>query len=310
MSIATEIQRIQADKATIRAKLVALGLATNTDNLNTLASAVAGIVDQGEITAEILEGQTYTIPKGYHNGSGTVKALTDVTGEAEKYKTQAKNNIVPTKQQQSVTPDDGYYALSSVTVMPIPDAYQDVTSVDAEASHVLSPKVFVKADGAVTTGTMPNNGSVNKTLDITVPSYTIEKGYHDGTGVVKIEPETKTVTPKKEAQDVTPTFGKVLSKVSVDGDSNFDAANIKSGVTVFGIAGTFTNDADATAANVLLDKTAYVGGKKVTGTMPNNGSATTTIDGLIVTSVTIGAGYTSGGTISLTDDIETALAAI
>ena len=44
--------------------------------------------------------------------------------------------------------------------------------------------------------------------------------------------------------------------------------------------------------------------------MPNNGSVTTSMDGLTTTSVTILAGYTSGGTVSLTSDIEDALAAI
>lgn len=44
--------------------------------------------------------------------------------------------------------------------------------------------------------------------------------------------------------------------------------------------------------------------------MANLGDITATIDGLTQTSVTIAAGYTTGGTISLTDDIENQLAAI
>ena len=44
--------------------------------------------------------------------------------------------------------------------------------------------------------------------------------------------------------------------------------------------------------------------------MPNNGSVSNTIDGLTAISVAIPAGYTTGGTVSLTNDIETALAAI
>jgi hypothetical protein len=44
--------------------------------------------------------------------------------------------------------------------------------------------------------------------------------------------------------------------------------------------------------------------------MPNNGNVSASMDGLTQTSVTIPAGYTSGGTISLTSDIEDALAAI
>jgi hypothetical protein len=67
----------------------------------------------------------------------------------------------------------------------------------------------------------------------------------------------------------------------------------------------------AEAAHVLEDKF-FVGadGVKTEGTMPNNGDVSVSMDGLTQTSVTIPAGYTTGGTISLTDDIEAALAAI
>ena len=130
--------------------------------------------------------------------------------------------------------------------------------------------------------------------DLTI-SYTIPKGYHSGTGTVKIVLETKTVTPTKSAQDITPTAGKVLSKVTVAAipDKYVD-----------------TTSATATAGDILTSKTAYVGGAEVTGTMPNNGATGGSIDGLTTTSVTIPAGYTSGGTVSLTSDIEEALAAI
>lgn len=290
MSIALELSRIQTDRNTIRAKLVELGMATGTANLDALATAIDGIINQGAVSVTVKEGETYTIPKGYHNGSGTVSG---VAGGGN-YNLQSKT-ATPTKKQQNVTPDAGYYGLSDVTVAPIPDAYQDVSSTTAAASDVLTGKVYVLADGTVTTGTMPNNGTVSKTLDATTITYTIPKGYHSGTGTVTITLETKTVTPTKSAQDITPTSGKVLSKVTVNPipDNYID-----------------TTDADATAENILVDKTAYVGGAKVTGTMANNGDTSGTIDGLTTTSAAIPAGYTSGGTVSLTNDIETALAAI
>ena len=290
MSIARELSRIQTDRNTIRAKLVELGMATGTANLDALATAIDGIINQGAVSVTVKEGETYTIPKGYHNGSGTVSG---VAGGGN-YNLQSKT-ATPTKKQQNVTPDAGYYGLSDVTVAPIPDAYQDVSSTTAAAGDVLTGKVYVLADGTVTTGTMPNNGTVSKTLDATTITYTIPKGYHSGTGTVTITLETKTVTPTKSAQDITPTSGKVLSKVTVNPipDNYID-----------------TTDADATAANILVDKTAYVGGVKVTGTMANNGDTSGTIDGLTTTSASIPAGYTSGGTVSLTTDIEDALAAI
>ena len=61
---------------------------------------------------------------------------------------------------------------------------------------------------------------------------------------------------------------------------------------------------------ILSGATAYVDGAKVTGSMKNNGSVSKTIDGLTTASATIPAGYTTGGTISLTSDIEDTLSAI
>ena len=47
------------------------------------------------------------------------------------------------------------------------------------------------------------------------------------------------------------------------------------------------------------------------GSMPNNGAISATIDGLTTSSFTVPAGYHNGtGTVSLTSDIEDALAAI
>ena len=290
MSIATELSRIQTDRNTIRTKLVALGLVSSTANLDDCATAVNGIENRGAVSASVQEGDTYTIPAGYHNGSGTVSG---VSGGGN-YSLQSKT-VTPTKAQQPITPDSGYYGLSDVTVAAIPDAYQDVSSVTAAAGDVLTGKILVTADGKVTTGTMPNNGAVSKVLDTGTTTYTIAKGYHSGTGSVKITTEAKTVTPTKESQQVTPSTGKVLSKVTV--------AAIPSNYID-------TSEGDATAPDILSGKNAFVGGLKVTGTMPDNGSVAGTIDGLTTTSVTIPSGYTSGGTVSLTDDIEQALSAI
>ncbi len=59
-----------------------------------------------------------------------------------------------------------------------------------------------------------------------------------------------------------------------------------------------TSDADIVAANVLTGKTGYGASGQVQGSMADNGSA----DGTISTkagTVTIPAGYTSGGTVSI-----------
>lgn len=397
MSTATEISRLTDARNTIRDKMIELGLATSTSKLDVLADAVDGITNRGAVSATVQEGDTYTIPAGYHNGSGTVSG---VSGGGN-YSLQSKT-ATPTKSQQSITPDSGYYGLSDVTVAPIPEAYQNVSAVNAAAGDVLSGKVIVDATGASVTGTMANNGAVSKTLDATTSnqSYTVPAGYHSGSGKVQIVLETKSATPTKASQDITPTSGKVLSKVTVaaipaayQDVSNVDAsaADVLAGKTIVAadgteVEGTMVNRGavsktlDATSGNqsytvpagyhngsgtvaiTLEEKSATpttasqnitpTSGKvlskvtvaaipanygdttgdtavaanllagvvahtisngtatKITGTMTNNGAIAGTIDGLTTTSYSVPTGYTSGGTVSLTSDIEDALAAI
>ena len=290
--IAAEISEITADRDKIRNKMIELGEADSTAKLNTLASAFNALVNNGAVNADVKEGETFVIPKGFHNGSGTVKG---VSGGGN-YNLQTKT-VTPTKSQQNVTADSGYYGLSAVTVGAIPVAYQDVTSTTVSASDVLANKVYVATDGTPTTGTMPNNGKVAKTLDASTKSYTIAKGYHDGTGTVSLTTEEKSATPSKSAQTVTPSSGKVLSKVNVAKIP--DAYQDVTGVT-------------ATADKVLTGSVFVSStGAEIDGSMPNNGAASLTIDALNTTEVAIPAGYHNGsGKVSLTNDLLEALQAI
>lgn len=287
---ADEILRLETARNTLRTKAVNLGISTNTALLDELAAAYNAIVNNGTVDAEVKEGETYTIKRGWHNG-GTVKG---VAGGGN-YSLQAKGPITPTKQQQSITSDEGYYGLSSVLLGAIPDNYNDTSSVNVTAAEVLANKIFVTAEGAVTAGTMPNIGKVTKTLDASTTSYTIAKGYHNGEGKVSVTLETKTVTPAETQQTINATSGKLISSFVVE--------RIPTDYIV-------TTDATALAAQILAGATAYVNGVKVEGTMPDNGDVTESMDGLTVTSIVIPAGFTTGGTISLDDTIANALAAI
>ena len=113
------------------------------------------------------------------------------------------------------------------------------SDANAVAAEILTGKIgYVK--GQKITGSMPNRGAVSQWLGIN-GTYTIPAGYHNGQGVVK-----QSITTKGEATYTPSTREQVIEKNQyltgsqfIKGDSNLVAGNIRSGVSIFGVAGSF-----------------------------------------------------------------------
>lgn len=90
----------------------------------------------------------------------------------------------------------------------------------------------------------------------------------------------------------TVTEDKILAKYT---------AHDKAGNIIMGTCDYDVNSKDATVgvAEILKGKTAYAAGKKITGTMPNNGAVTLTID-TVAGAVKVPQGYHDGsGTVNI-----------
>lgn len=146
----------------------------------------------------------------------------------------------------------------------------------------------VDMQGGFVTGGASGASLQSKTVSPSESAQTIkaDNGY-DGLSQVTVNAVSRTYVgsgvTKKSAATYTPgtsdqsiASGQYLNGTqTIKGDSNLTAGNIKSGVKIFNVTGSYagssssggtnTSDATATASDIAKGKTAYVQGKKVTG---------------------------------------------
>ena len=119
------------------------------------------------------------------------------------------------------------------------------TSANAGAANVLSGYTGW-VNGSKITGTMTNRGAVSQALAAN-GSYTIPAGWHNGSGKV-----TQSLTTQAAANITPGTANKTACAASrwttgnivILGSSSLTAGNIKKGVSIFGVTGTFTGWVD------------------------------------------------------------------
>lgn len=152
-------------------------------------------------------------PKVFVDSSGVEKEGTITSKGAATY--------TPSESAQEIAA--GQYLSGKQTISAIPSKYKDMTGTDAAAADLLNGKKAGNTTGQIT-GTMPNRGAVSGTISTKSGTYTIQSGYHDGSGSVAIASAEQ---------------AKII------------AGNIKSGVTILGQAGTYTGSSWQNASGTV-----------------------------------------------------------
>lgn len=299
-----EILRLKNAKAAIDEVLIARGVtipeSATLDTYNELINSIQGGTSSEEVTA---------------TKANVLAGTTTITADSndEIVEGTMPNNSGQAKGTDNVYFDDSYM---HVTVK-YPGYYDENSTIrinkgnlgDATADKVLDGTYFTSSDGLMLEGAMVNNGAVSQSLNAG-GSYTIPAGYHDGTGKVtanSLASQTDgTATAAQILKDQTayvdgvkvtgtmPNNGAVAPSALGAGGSYTIPAGYHNGsgkVTVQSLA-TLTASGDATAAQILSGKKAYVDGSLLTGTMTDQGAKTSSLN--CGGSYTIPAGYHNG----------------
>ena len=170
------------------------------------------------------------------------------------------DTITPADLAKDVTAHDK----SGAPIVGTSTKDSDTSTDTATAAEILATKT-AHARGSQLTGTMPNRGAVTGTITAIDGEYTIQNGYHDGSGKVSIaateqnkliatnirqavtilgvegtmsgsedvNAQSRTVTPSATAQTVTPETGyNYLTQVTVNAIPYSESDNSAGGVTV------------------------------------------------------------------------------
>lgn len=159
--------------------------------------------------------------------AGFVSAVESIQAGASEPDLQEKT-AMPTTAQQEITPDSGYDGLSKVTISAVKTAVQATPEMTLSSRSAQVIAKVTQEEGYVSGGTKSATYSLTKKVGGTIKPGTSKK-VAVASGVY--------------------TTGTVY----VDGDANLVAGNIKSGVSIFGVSGTYAGETP-TAKNLYFSK--------------------------------------------------------
>ncbi len=246
------------------------------------------MVNNGAISKELNAGENYTIPIGYHDGSGIVSATS-----------LSSQTVGTAKASDILSGKTAYVNGAKLTGTYVAQSLVDMTSdATATTSDILSGKTAY-VNGSKITGTIVTK--TNSDLSVSANTVTVPAGYYvseasksvatatQATPTISVSTSglitasstqsvgyvsagTKSATKQlttQAAQTITPsTTDKTISSgvyltgtQTIKGDSNLVASNIVSGKSIFGVTGSATTSQQVQikVTNNATTCTAYFG---------------------------------------------------
>lgn len=175
-------------------------------SVQTEIDRIIGLV--GDSHAKVAaKGGTTAAPYLLANLPAAIESIPDASDPVLQTKT-----VTPSTSQQNVTPDSGYDGLAKVTVNAMPTATQ------------ATPSISVSSGGLITASATQSAGYVAKGTKSATKQLTTQAA--------------QTITPG--TTDKTIASGRYLTGTqTIKGDANLVAGNIKLGVSIFGVDGSY-----------------------------------------------------------------------
>lgn len=159
-----------------------------------------------------------------------------------------ERTVRSTTTTQVITPSEGYDGIGEVTVNPLRLQTKSVNPSTSE--QTVEPGALYDGLGKVTVGAVATATQATPSISISTrglitASATQSEGYVSaGTKSATNQMTTqsgKDVYPGTTRQLVVEAWRYTIGNIYVNGDSNLTAGNIKKGVSIFGVAGTYAD---------------------------------------------------------------------
>lgn len=244
-----------------------------------------------------VSGATVTAPAGYYpNAASTTIPATmppTITFTAEADDEEGEIHVRATATQSA-----GYAKGGSTynDVFPKLTVSGDAATMECNGAKITrrvasatqaTPSITVSSTGLITASATQTEGYVSAGTESITEQLTTQAG--------------KTVTPTTSNQTAVASGRYTTGAITVKGDSNLVAGNIKKGVSIFGVTGTHEGGASIATCNVTLTFGASVGYVRVVATTFANGafgtssqyksSGTFTLENVVCGSVISLGGY-------------------